>query len=134
MDGDVTVGDDSTKLQNSASSSTKNCSLPSQPYPVTNTTNDKNSLAHKDSVENKRLPDLKRQQSVKDNEQIMTNLICPLTERVFDDPVTAGDGQTYERAAIIEWLNLYHCSPSTGEAMDSNLINNDQIKNVIKSL
>ncbi|CAF0888008.1 unnamed protein product [Didymodactylos carnosus] len=134
MDGDFTVGEDATKLQNSASSSTKNCSLPSQPYPVTNTTNDKNSLAHKDSVENKRLPDLKRQQSVKDNEQIMTNLICPLTERVFDDPVTAGDGQTYERAAIIEWLNLYHCSPSTGEAMDSNLINNDQIKNVIKSL
>ena len=39
-------------------------------------------------------------------------LLCPITKRVLDDPVICGgDGQTYERAAIEEWLATHGTSP-----------------------
>ena len=36
---------------------------------------------------------------------------CPLTKELMVDPVIAGDGQTYERIAIEEWLRNYTISP-----------------------
>ena len=42
-------------------------------------------------------------------------LCCPLTLSEFSDPVILiGDGHTYERAAITEWLKLHPRSPLTG--------------------
>ncbi|CAF3356308.1 unnamed protein product [Rotaria socialis] len=32
------------------------------------------------------------------------SLCCPITQELFVDPVIAEDGQTYERAAIVRWL------------------------------
>ncbi len=38
--------------------------------------------------------------SVKSND----DFICPITYQIFRDPVIAGDGYTYERAAIVRWI------------------------------
>lgn len=41
------------------------------------------------------------------------------------DPVSTMDGQTYEREAIVEWLENNDTSPSTGELLkDKKLIPN----------
>ena len=40
-------------------------------------------------------------------------LVCPITAEVFDDPVVAADGFTYERAAIERWLRQKQASPMT---------------------
>jgi hypothetical protein len=43
----------------------------------------------------------------------------------MEDPVSTMDGQTYERAAITEWLENNDTSPSTGEILsDKSLIPN----------
>ena len=36
-----------------------------------------------------------------------SNLKCPLTTKLFEDPVQAPSGHTYERKAIIEHLRLH---------------------------
>jgi len=40
-------------------------------------------------------------------------IICPLTKEIFEDPVVAADGNTYERSAIITWLRTSNLSPMT---------------------
>jgi len=45
------------------------------------------------------------------------SLKCPITLELFRDPVTGQDGHTYERAAIIAWLQKYGTSPITRETM-----------------
>ena len=30
--------------------------------------------------------------------------MCPITNEMFVDPVVANDGHTYERTAIVKWL------------------------------
>ena len=43
---------------------------------------------------------------------------CPLTQQVMLDPVLAGDGFTYERAAIEQWLSSgWKTSPMTNERL-----------------
>ncbi|CAF0912643.1 unnamed protein product [Didymodactylos carnosus] len=44
-------------------------------------------------------------------------LICPITFELFDDPVMADDGHTYERRAIEEWINNNHTSPLTRQTL-----------------
>ena len=40
----------------------------------------------------------------------------PITLQIFTDPVVLpGDGETYERAALQEWLKVHGTSPITGE-------------------
>jgi Mg-chelatase subunit ChlD len=43
--------------------------------------------------------------------------ICPITQSVMVDPVTDTDGNTFERAAIVEWLKAHGTSPITRNAM-----------------
>lgn len=44
------------------------------------------------------------------------HLICPITRELFVDPVSAEDGHTYDRAAIMQWLNSgNHTSPLTNQ-------------------
>lgn len=43
---------------------------------------------------------------------------CPLTNRIFVDPVRASDGQLYERHAILRYLHKSQNSPVTGEPME----------------
>ncbi|CAF3993022.1 unnamed protein product [Rotaria sordida] len=67
-------------------------------------------------------------------EQLTKNLTCFLTQEIFIDPVIASDGQTYEREAITEWVNLYHCSPMTGASMDAEFNDNTELKQIIQSM
>lgn len=46
---------------------------------------------------------------------ILGTLLCPLTGNVINDPVVLTDGYTYERAAIVEWLEQQPFSPLTME-------------------
>ena len=51
---------------------------------------------------------------------------------VMVDPVIAGDGHTYERAAIAEWLETNHTSPVTQAPLPhSRLVPNRLIKGAI---
>jgi hypothetical protein len=53
------------------------------------------------------------------------NLICPITLRVFQDPVVAADGRTYERAAIVRWITEYGTSPFTRQPLNINELQAD---------
>lgn len=46
-------------------------------------------------------------------------LTCPLTKQLMRDPVVAGDGYTYERAAIEAWLHRNDTSPITRKPLSS---------------
>ena len=65
---------------------------------------------------------------------IPTEFFCPITTEIFYDPVIASDGQTYEKAAIEEWLKSHDKSPLTGVALDTKkLIPNFVMKKLISS-
>lgn len=51
---------------------------------------------------------------------IIDSITCPITQDVMKDPVQGNDGQTYERNAIIKWLNEKEISPNTREPMSIN--------------
>jgi hypothetical protein len=63
--------------------------------------------------------------------QMRQNLTCTLTKQIFVDPVTASDGQTYERKAIMDWLRDNRYSPLTGEPLSDTFVDNTGIKNLI---
>lgn len=48
---------------------------------------------------------------------------CPITLEVFQDPVIAKDGQTYERQVITRWIQNKGTSPNNYKLMIYNLIN-----------
>ena len=79
-------------------------------------------------------PPLQSKVSTASNEQVMKNLTCSITQKLFVDPVIASDGQTYERAAIFDWVNVCGCSPTTGAPMDATFIDNTEIKQIIQSI
>lgn len=68
------------------------------------------------------------------NTQLLKNLTCPLLGVIMTDPVIASDGQTYERAAITEYVRLYKSSPTTGASMDANFQQNTELKQIIESM
>jgi hypothetical protein len=53
------------------------------------------------------------------------DLICPITLQMFRDPVVAGDGQTYERAAIVQWITEHGTSPITRQPLNINELQSD---------
>ena len=48
---------------------------------------------------------------------IIESITCPITADIMTDPVQGNDGQTYERSAIIQALNIKQESPITRERM-----------------
>lgn len=44
---------------------------------------------------------------------------CPITQEVFEDPVTAADGHVYERKAIVDWLKKSKISPCTNVVLSN---------------
>lgn len=57
--------------------------------------------------------------------------ICSITRRVMDDPVTAADGNSYERAAIEAWLANHDTSPLTNAPMATTLLENRALRKLI---
>ena len=48
-------------------------------------------------------------------EHMRAILKCPITHEVFQDPVIASDGHTYDQAHITYWLIKRNNSPLNGE-------------------
>eukprot|EP00775_Hariotina_reticulata_P007885 gene7885-8081_t len=68
-------------------------------------------------------------------EQLSDMLCCPITHEVFQDPVLAADGITYERAAITHWLSGHDTSPMTNIPLPSKDIQpNTLVKAIVKEL
>jgi len=49
--------------------------------------------------------------------EIPNHFLCPITLSVIKDPVDGNDGRTYERGAILEWLQTHNSSPMTLQPM-----------------
>jgi len=61
--------------------------------------------------------------------------ICPITLKIFNDPVIAQDGITYEIEAIIQWINQHGTSPLRKIPIYiQQLTSNNTIKDAIKTL
>ena len=54
------------------------------------------------------------------SEDVLQSLTCSITGMIMKDPVQGNDGNTYERSAIVEWLNRSQTSPITREPMTIN--------------
>lgn len=60
-----------------------------------------------------------------------TEHLCPITQEVMQDPVVASDGFSYERSAILQWINAHHTSPMTRKLMVNDVHPNQNLRNVI---
>lgn len=78
---------------------------------------------------------LNLQDQLQEYDEMLDSYICPLSFTLMEDPVTAEDGQTYEREDIEEWLKTTKKSPVTGEEMKSKkLVPNSKTKQEIEDL
>ena len=71
----------------------------------------------------------------KDN-QIPAKYLCSITGQIMIDPVMAGDGYTYEREAIEQWLQTHDTSPRTNEKLDHKKLtaNHDKRSEILEFL
>lgn len=61
-------------------------------------------------------------------------LICPITQQIMTDPVTDRDGNTYEKSAIMQWLNMHNTSPITRRYMTSDeLVPNRIVRDLLEA-
>ena len=67
-------------------------------------------------------------------DESIAEFICPITQELPLDPVTAEDGLVYEREAIERWLTQKRTSPSTNKAMGTRLLPAVQARSVIEKL
>ena len=58
---------------------------------------------------------------------------CPITHEIMTDPVVADDGHTYERSALVDWLNLSQTSPLIRNHMGRTMLPNLTLKSIIAS-
>ncbi len=86
-------------------------------------------LADRDAKEHASLQD-----ESKHTNPVPDSFLCPITLAVFEDPVVAADGFTYERAGITHWLHTGSTkSPIKGTAMNSQtLVPNVNLKAQIR--
>jgi len=84
------------------------------------------------SEEKKKFNDQAKDMKQLFKDDIPNELICPITEEIFFDPVMTSDGQTYERKAIEIWLRDHDTSPiSNSKLPNKNLIPNFVIKKLV---
>ncbi len=65
--------------------------------------------------------------------EIPHEFLCPITLEIMQDPVIVSDGNTYERSAILQHINMhaeYPLSPLTRDVLQSNILiaNNNLMK------
>ncbi|CAF3490649.1 unnamed protein product [Rotaria sp. Silwood2] len=62
----------------------------------------------------------------------VTLFLCPITHQLFNDPVLAEDGHTYEREAIVQWIQTHGTSPLTRQSLNVNQLRpNYTIKKIV---
>jgi U-box domain len=91
--------------------------------------------AAQDSVQQLRLQDSEADSRASAESPAPEWMLCPLTHAVFADPVLCrGDGQTYERSAITQWLAAADTSPVTGQPLVSrDILPNHALRSIIQA-
>lgn len=65
----------------------------------------------------------------------MEDLIsCPITHMIFQEPMVAEDGKTYEKTAILRWFETNNRSPLTNLRISKTLIPNTIIKDIVEKM
>lgn len=85
---------------------------------------DPKDVVRRDAVTNNRLKGMR----------MRDEFICPITYTLMREPTVAGDGHTYEKAAIEKWIRSSNKSPRTGEVMETTLIPNLNLKKLIHDI
>lgn len=68
------------------------------------------------------------------NVEVPFEFLCPITNKIMSDPVTAADGYNYERKAIRRWFRKKRSSPMTNETLvNFNVRANDELRSRIES-
>ena len=67
-------------------------------------------------------------------DETVAEFICPISQELPLEPVTAEDGRVYEKASIEEWLGRKQTSPVTNEPMGTKLLPAVQVRSVIRNL
>ncbi len=62
----------------------------------------------------------------------MSDYRCPITLQIFQEPVVASDGNTYEKTAILNWFKTNNTSPITRAILDGKFHSNNIIVKKIK--
>ena len=63
---------------------------------------------------------------------VIEAITCPITRQLVVDPVVAEDGNTYESAAIKQWLNTNRRSPMTNEMMGDRLTASRKTRDLVQ--
>lgn len=64
---------------------------------------------------------------VTDSLSAPSEIICPISQAVFEDPVTTSDNFTYERRSIERWFQIRQSSPSTGLPLSDLTLRRNQL-------
>jgi hypothetical protein len=68
----------------------------------------------------------------KEEEEPPDELVCPIAREIMSDPVITAAGQTYERAAIEQWLAAHDTDPMARIPISKTLIPNIAVKQSIQ--
>ncbi|XP_068722638.1 deleted in malignant brain tumors 1 protein-like [Montipora capricornis] len=72
-------------------------------------------------------------QEPQSNGEVPVEFLCPITNEIMKDPVTASDGYDYERQAIRRWFRTKRTSPVTNEELtDLTVRANNDLRNRIQ--
>eukprot|EP00831_Metopus_contortus_P059844 TRINITY_DN5180_c0_g1_i1.p1 TRINITY_DN5180_c0_g1~~TRINITY_DN5180_c0_g1_i1.p1 ORF type:complete len:473 (-),score=100.11 TRINITY_DN5180_c0_g1_i1:153-1382(-) len=75
------------------------------------------------------------EERISEYEDMLETYVCPISYTLMRDPVSASDGQTYERSTIEAWLNKNSVSPITREVLgNKTLIPNVKVRQAIQEL
>jgi len=85
--------------------------------------NMKNRFSSKPTTNNNKSSSNNKRSSSKD--KLPSKYYCPLTKKVYKDPVIDNEGNTYERLAILKWLRKESCSPITNEYLCEEMLKSD---------
>lgn len=67
------------------------------------------------------------------NVEVPFEFLCPITNKIMKDPVTAADGYNYERKAIRRWFRKKRTSPMTNEEVSNLSVRaNDELRSRIE--
>ncbi|CAK9013794.1 unnamed protein product [Durusdinium trenchii] len=55
-----------------------------------------------------------------------TDLCCPISHALMEDPVVAADGFTYERTCILQWFKSSNRSATTGQPLETQALHPNQ--------
>ena len=65
------------------------------------------------------------------NSSFEQHVLCPITQAVMREPVVASDGHTYERSALMRWMETNDTSPMTNEKITNLIVPNYNLRAIM---